>query len=64
MSSLVECDKILVLEQGKVADLAPHSTLVERCSIYRQLWAQQNRHLEGQALRPAVALVSRGLAES
>jgi ATP-binding cassette subfamily B protein len=64
MSSLIECDQILVLEQGRVADQAPHSTLVERCSIYRQLWAQQNRHLEGQVGRPAVALVSRGLAES
>jgi ATP-binding cassette subfamily B protein len=64
MSSLTECDQILVLEQGRVADLAPHSALVERCSIYRQLWAQQNRHLEGQAGRPAVALVSGRLAES
>ena len=64
MSSLIECDLILVLEQGRVADLATHSTLVERCSIYRQLGAQQNRHLEGRAVRPAVALVSRGMAES
>jgi ATP-binding cassette subfamily B protein len=46
LSSLTECNQILVMEQGKVADLAPHSVLLERCSIYRQLWAQQNRHLD------------------
>ncbi|MGH7043783.1 MAG: peptidase domain-containing ABC transporter, partial [Acetobacteraceae bacterium] len=46
LSSLTECDLTLVLEKGKVADIAPHLVLVERCAVYRQLWAQQNRHLE------------------
>ncbi len=46
LSSLTECDQILVLEKGKVSDIAPHETLLERCTVYRQLWAQQNRHLE------------------
>src|SRR5947207_14708193 len=55
LSSLVDCDQILVLDQGKVVDIAPHNVLVERCTIYRQLWTQQNRHLEGQGGRPAVA---------
>jgi ATP-binding cassette subfamily B protein len=55
LSSLVECDQILVLDQGRVMDIGPHAALVERCSIYRQLWAQQNRHLEGEGRRPAVA---------
>ncbi len=45
LSSLVDCDQILVMEQGKVNDIGPHSVLVERCAIYRQLWMQQNRHL-------------------
>jgi ATP-binding cassette subfamily B protein len=65
LSSLVECDQILVLEQGHVVDMAPHSVLVERCSIYRQLWAQQNRHLGSQATRQVFAprLVSSGAAE-
>ena len=48
LSSLIDCDQILVMEQGKVVDIAPHSVLLERCAIYRQLWAQQNRHLDGQ----------------
>ena len=48
LSSLTECDQILVLEKGKMVDIAPHRTLLERCSLYRQLWAQQNRHMDHQ----------------
>ena len=47
LSSLVDCDKILVLDQGRVVDVGPHAELKERCAIYRQLWTQQNRHAEG-----------------
>ena len=47
LSSLIDCDLILVMERGSVVDVAPHKVLLERCSIYRTLWAQQNRHLEG-----------------
>ncbi len=53
LSSLTECDQTLVLDLGKVMDIAPHRVLVERCSVYRQLWAQQNRHLDTQASRHA-----------
>ncbi len=53
LSSLTDCDQILVLEQGKIVDIAPHAILLERCSLYRQLWTQQNRHLEGHGVRPA-----------
>jgi subfamily B ATP-binding cassette protein HlyB/CyaB len=48
LSSLTDCDQILVLDQGKVMDIGPHRDLVERCPVYRQLWLQQNRHLESQ----------------
>ncbi len=48
LSSLVDCDQILVLDRGKVVDLGPHRELVERCPIYRHLWLQQNRHLDPQ----------------
>jgi ATP-binding cassette, subfamily B, bacterial HlyB/CyaB len=55
LSSLTDCDQILVLEKGKVADIGPHLTLLERCPVYRQLWAQQNRHLEPKdAKHPAL----------
>ena len=60
LSSLTECDQIMVLERGAVVDIAPHRTLLERCALYRQLWAQQNRHLDSQGTRhaaPAPTLV-------
>jgi ATP-binding cassette, subfamily B, bacterial HlyB/CyaB len=45
LSTLVKADAILVLEQGRVEDLAPHSVLLERCDVYRQLWRQQTEHM-------------------
>jgi subfamily B ATP-binding cassette protein HlyB/CyaB len=48
LSSLIKCDQIMVLEEGKLVDVAPHHTLLERCTLYRKLWAQQNRHLDSQ----------------
>jgi ATP-binding cassette subfamily B protein len=46
LSSLVDCDQILVLERGKVYDSGRHEALLGRCDIYKSLWHQQNRHLE------------------
>ncbi len=46
LSSLVNCDQIMVLERGKLMDIGPHSALLERCAIYRTLWNQQNRHMQ------------------
>jgi len=43
LSTLTGCDAIAVLEQGRISDLAPHRTLLERCEVYRHLWQQQNR---------------------
>ena len=45
LSSLTDCDAILVLDQGRVVDLGPHRDLIVRCPTYQQLWHQQNRHL-------------------
>ena len=56
LTSLTDCDQILVMDRGKVLDMAPHLVLVERCSVYRQLWLQQNRHLESAAARAGVAV--------
>ncbi|WP_439814103.1 peptidase domain-containing ABC transporter [Zavarzinia sp. CC-PAN008] len=43
LTSLVDSDAILVLEQGKVLDFAPHKDLLERCGVYQRLWQQQTR---------------------
>jgi subfamily B ATP-binding cassette protein HlyB/CyaB len=61
LSMLVECDAILVLEQGKVYDLGTHEELLHRCDIYKHMWHQQNRHLDPRAAdKPLV--VPRGAA--
>lgn len=52
LSSLVDCHQILVLDQGRMVDIGPHKELLERCSVYRQLWLQQHRHMEGMG-KPA-----------
>ncbi len=46
LSSLVDSDMIMVLDRGKMVDIGPHTQLLETCTIYRQLWQQQNRHME------------------
>jgi len=45
LSSLVNSDYIMVLEQGNVVDFAPHSVLLTRCDVYRHLWQQQTQHI-------------------
>nr|WP_255616650.1 peptidase domain-containing ABC transporter [Microvirga puerhi] len=54
LSSLVDCDQILVLDKGKAVDIASHNVLLDRCDIYRQLWSQQSRH-QGQQGQTHVA---------
>jgi ATP-binding cassette subfamily B protein len=62
LSSLINCNQILVLENGRAVDIAPHDVLLERCTIYRQLWSQQNRHLDSQG--PRHAALANSLARS
>ena len=54
LASLVDCNQILVMDGGKVVDMAPHAVLVERCAIYRALWLQQNRHMDPAGARAAL----------
>ena len=55
LSSLVNSDAILVLERGKVLDMAKHEELLERCEVYSGLWHQQNSHIEAAAARVSLA---------
>ena len=55
LSSLLDCDMIMVMDRGTVVDVAPHKVLLERCAIYKILWSQQNRHMDGGMGRQAPA---------
>lgn len=38
LASIVEADRIVVLEDGRVLDSGTHESLVEGCAAYRRLW--------------------------
>ena len=46
LASLARANAILVLERGRVLDIAPHPVLLQRCEVYRHLWHQQTQHLQ------------------
>jgi len=55
LSSLVDADAILVLDQGSAVDIGRHGELLGRCDLYRRLWTQQNRHTRLGAEHETVA---------
>lgn len=42
LTTAMQCDEIIVLEDGKVVEQGPHEVLLSRAGRYAQLWAQQN----------------------
>ncbi|HYD64572.1 peptidase domain-containing ABC transporter [Azospirillum sp.] len=47
LSSLVNCDQIIVIDRGRISDQGRHQDLLGRSTIYRNLWNQQMKHAEG-----------------
>lgn len=45
LSTLVNADCILVMQQGKLADAGTHAQLLQRSETYQTLWNQQTSHL-------------------
>lgn len=45
LSTLVNAHAILVMQQGRLADVGVHQELLSRCQTYQQLWHQQTSHL-------------------
>ena len=41
VASVMEADKILVLEEGHIADMGTHEELMSRCKLYREIYASQ-----------------------
>ena len=41
VSSVMSCDLIMVLDEGKIADLGTHEELLSRCDIYREISESQ-----------------------
>lgn len=43
ISSVCDADKIIVMEDGKIADIGTHDELVERSPIYREVYESQTK---------------------
>ncbi len=42
IAQVASCDSIIVLDNGRIVDQAPHATLVSRCGLYREIVRSQN----------------------
>ncbi len=54
-SSVEHADRILVLDNGRIAGLGSHAELMENCEIYRETYTSQNRTGEEDAEADAAA---------
>ena len=45
LSTLVNANAILVMQQGKLVDSGKHAELLTRCETYQTLWNQQTSHI-------------------
>ncbi|KAF5751298.1 ABC transporter B family member 25 mitochondrial [Tripterygium wilfordii] len=46
LTTAMQCDEIIVLEDGKVIEQGPHEVLLAKDGRYAQLWTQQNNTLD------------------
>ncbi|KAL8146784.1 ABC transporter B family member 25, mitochondrial-like [Apium graveolens] len=49
LTTAMQCDKIIVLENGKVVEQGHHDILLSKAGRYAQLWAQQSNTVDGAA---------------
>ncbi|PQQ02341.1 ABC transporter B family member 25 mitochondrial [Prunus yedoensis var. nudiflora] len=46
LTTAMQCDEIIVLENGKVVEQGPHDVLLSKAGRYAQLWGQQNNTID------------------
>jgi ABC-type multidrug transport system fused ATPase/permease subunit len=49
-SSVMRCDKILVLENGEAVGIGKHSELLKDCQVYREIYSSQFSDGEEEAV--------------
>jgi ATP-binding cassette subfamily B protein len=46
VSSIIDADKILVLEDGELVGMGTHAQLVDQCEVYREIYLSQGGRIE------------------
>ena len=46
ISSIIHCNKIIVLDKGKIIDTGTHQELLERCNLYKEIYNLQKEVIE------------------
>jgi ABC-type transport system involved in Fe-S cluster assembly fused permease/ATPase subunit len=59
LSTVVDADRILVMEQGHILEQGNHRTLLEQGGLYRQMWELQQQERQERISGPRLAAVGR-----
>lgn len=46
IASVMDADKIIVMDEGRIVDVGNHSELMARCDIYKEVYTSQNQSTE------------------
>lgn len=46
IASVMNADKIAIIENGTIADIGTHSELLQRCAVYQEIYKSQNKSKE------------------
>jgi ATP-binding cassette subfamily B protein len=58
-ATILWADRILVVENGAIADSGKHRELIERCDAYRKIWKFQDHEMPGVSQLPMDEIESR-----
>ena len=59
LSTIVDADQIIVLEQGRIVEQGTHHELLEKQSIYAQMWALQQKERNEEAYNQIKHVIER-----
>ena len=48
ITSIIHCDKIVVLDNGKIVDMGTHTELLKRCKLYNEIYDLQGENDENK----------------